>query len=222
MQNLPAMRVVDGAGDFLHITRRLPRSQGVLAREVRQALARDKVHRVEVLAVHLADLVDGHDVGVIKLGGGTGLDMEAADFVRAREPLAPDHLQRHDAVERPLPRLEDHAHAAARDLAEQFVIAKGLARARHEFRVSPLNALGNRQANCRRRCRARAARRPAAEALRTHPVRQPLGPLAITHRTFVDRIHDPEFSRCRSRRPSREGYQNELTRGQHWRAAGRG
>ncbi len=78
------------------------------------------------LVVDLANVVDGDDVGMVQLGGGLGLDAEAAQG-RARGGLpGQDHLEGHLAVEAHLPGPVDDAHAAAGDLAEQFVVAKAL------------------------------------------------------------------------------------------------
>ena len=50
-----------------------------VAEHVRQRLALDQLHGVEVAAVRLTDGVDGDDVGVVQLGGGLGLALEALD-----------------------------------------------------------------------------------------------------------------------------------------------
>ncbi len=77
-----------------------------------------------MLAIVRADLVDGHDVRVVEVGGGLGLGAEALHFRLGSETAGKDHLEGDDAVEADLPRLEDDAHAAAGDLFQQLVIAE--------------------------------------------------------------------------------------------------
>ena len=81
--------------------------------------------RVEVLAVDVADFVDGDDVRVLQPGRGLGLGAEALQVVVRRQRAGEDHFQGDDAVERSLPGLVDDAHAAAADLGQQLVIAEG-------------------------------------------------------------------------------------------------
>jgi hypothetical protein len=77
-----------------------------------------------VLALVLADLVDRDDIRVRKAGRRLGFSLEALDRVRRRHCAGADELERDDAVEAHLPRLEDHAYATACDFLEQFVITE--------------------------------------------------------------------------------------------------
>ena len=52
-----------------------------------------------LLALVLADLVDRDDAGVVELGHGLGLVLEAAELDIAGENAGPDHLQGHLTVE---------------------------------------------------------------------------------------------------------------------------
>ena len=89
-----------------------------------QALAVDVLHRKEVLAVELADVVDVDDVRVAEPGGGLRLGLEAADQLGRGQVAGQDHLHGHGAVEALLPGLVDHAHPAPADLADQLVRAE--------------------------------------------------------------------------------------------------
>ena len=89
-----------------------------------EALAGDVLHREEVLAVKLADVVDVDDVRVSQSGGGLGFGLKAADQLGRSEVAGQDHLDGHRAVEPFLPGLVDDAHAAAADLADQLVRAE--------------------------------------------------------------------------------------------------
>ena len=90
----------------------------------RQTLAFDEIHREIMLPFVCADFVDGDDVRMLQLRRRFRLGAKPAHLRVARQPSGQNHFHRHDAVEIHLPRLPDHAHAAARDLLQQFVIAK--------------------------------------------------------------------------------------------------
>ena len=77
-----------------------------------------------MLAVVLADLVDGHDVRVVEVGRRLRLGAEALHVGRRRQLAGQDHLEGDDAVQAHLPRLVDDAHAAAGDLLQQLVVAE--------------------------------------------------------------------------------------------------
>jgi hypothetical protein len=83
-----------------------------------------------VLSLVLADFVDGDDVRVRQVGRRLRLQAEALDGSRRRQPAADDRLQRHEAIEGDLARLEDDAHPAAGNLTEQLVIAEATRLAR--------------------------------------------------------------------------------------------
>ncbi len=89
-----------------------------------QTASLHQLHREVVLAVVAADFVDGHDVGVVQVGGGLGLLAKAGHIGRAGELTAQDHLERHNAIERDLPRPVHDAHAAAGDLLQKLIIAE--------------------------------------------------------------------------------------------------
>jgi hypothetical protein len=76
-----------------------------------------------------AHFVNGHDVWVLQMRRGLCFHLEPGAGLRAGEPTAQHHLQRHHAVEAFLPRLVDHSHPAAPDLFQDFVIGKALRQA---------------------------------------------------------------------------------------------
>ena len=76
--------------------------------------------------VLLADAEDRHDVGVVQVGRGAGLAVEAADLLGVEQGRRAQDLQRHATAERLLLGLVDDAHAAAADLAEDAEIAQTL------------------------------------------------------------------------------------------------
>ncbi len=77
-----------------------------------------------MLPLVFADLEDRHDARMIEIGRGLGFGMEPFDVGRRSQLARENHLHRDDAIERHLPGLEHHAHAAAGDLFQQLVVAK--------------------------------------------------------------------------------------------------
>ena len=68
-----------------------------------------------------ADRVDLHDVRMVELGDDQRLGSEARELVAAGMFALQNHLQGDDAVETVLPGFIDDAHAAAAELALNFV-----------------------------------------------------------------------------------------------------
>ena len=77
-----------------------------------------------MLALVLADLVDRHDARMVEVGRRLGLGVEPLDVGLVGELAGEDHLERDGPVEADLPRLEDDAHAAAGELADDLVVAE--------------------------------------------------------------------------------------------------
>ena len=125
MQDAALMGVVDRLGDGLEITGRAPGRQRLVAHQPRQALPLDVVHHEEVPALVDAHLVDGDDVRMVQTRRRNGLGAEPLDQVRTGARPEGHHLDRDHAVQAALPGAIDHAHAAAADLLQQFVVAKG-------------------------------------------------------------------------------------------------
>ena len=88
--------------------------------------------------------------GVPQPGGRLGLGLKAADQLGRGQVAGQDHLHRHRAIEALLPGLVDHAHAAAADLADQFV-GPEVARQRADGRLTPAAGLAKRGFSGRRR-----------------------------------------------------------------------
>src|SRR5262245_61231260 len=77
-----------------------------------------------MLALVLADLEDRHDPRMVEVGRRLGLGVEPPHVGLVSELAGEDHLQANVPVETHLPGPEDDAHAAARDLADDLVVAE--------------------------------------------------------------------------------------------------
>ena len=93
-----------------------------------EGLPLDVSHAEIGLAVALAGVEHGDDVGVVEPGGGAGLGLEAGQVFACGELAAQDHFQGDGPMQTPLPRPVDDAHAAAADLLKKVIIAKGSGR----------------------------------------------------------------------------------------------
>ena len=89
--------------------------------EAAHVLALDELHGEVVHALGLADVERPHDVHVVEPRRHPRLTSEAShELLVAAQPLGED-LQGHGAVERYLPGLVHHAHAALAELIEELV-----------------------------------------------------------------------------------------------------
>src|SRR5437660_6925057 len=77
-----------------------------------------------MLAVVDAHVVNGDDVRVPEESRSRDLALEPLNDLLACEPLGQNHLYRHNALEIEMPRTINHAHPAAGNLFEKFVVAE--------------------------------------------------------------------------------------------------
>jgi hypothetical protein len=133
------MRHVNGTGQRLDEQGRLARRPGRAVQPARQAAAFDPLQGQERPASVRADLEDLHDVWVLDPRRQLRLQSEAQLLGRGRELTRQHHLQGHQPVEPPVPRLVHYPHSAAPDLGQDFVLPDllgGRENHRHGFRVS--------------------------------------------------------------------------------------
>ena len=76
----------------------------------------------------VADLEDGHDVGMLEFGGGGGLGQEPGPVSLRGESRLPHDLDGHHPIQRALPGLVNDPHAAPAQFLKDFVVAKRLRR----------------------------------------------------------------------------------------------
>ena len=98
------------------------RGDGVLER-----LAFEALHGDEGVAVFLADVVDGADVGVIERGGGLGFALEAGERLRVFGDGVGEEFQSDETIEAGVFGFVDDAHAAAAEFFEDAVMGDSLA-----------------------------------------------------------------------------------------------
>ena len=77
-----------------------------------------------MLVLMLADFVNGHNVGMVQLGGGFRLRLETPHVGLRCELAGQDHFQGDQPLELDLPGLVDNAHASACNLLQQLVFAE--------------------------------------------------------------------------------------------------
>ena len=133
-----AVRRLDRMGQRLDQAGRLARRPGLAVQPVRQAAALDPLERQERPAVVAADLVDLHDVGVLHPRRQLCLQPETQLLGGRRELARQHHLEGHQPVEAPVPRLVHHPHASTSDFRQDVVVpdlSGRRANHRHCFRV---------------------------------------------------------------------------------------
>lgn len=126
MQNAVLVRVMDGLGNRLDVTRSPARRQRSGARQLRQRLSLDIIHDQIMPVLAEADFVNGDDVGVLQTAGGGGFGAETEHLFLRRQRTVRQHLHRDDPIEADLPGAIDEAHAALADACQQFVAAETL------------------------------------------------------------------------------------------------
>ncbi len=98
--------------------------QVAVGNETGKTAAFEQPHAEVLDAVVLTDFIERHDVGVVQVGGGLRLDAEPLDEFGRGQAAGQDHLEGDKTVQTDLPGLVDHAHGAAGDFLDQFVIAE--------------------------------------------------------------------------------------------------
>ena len=124
MQDAAVVGVLDGVRQRLEQLRRAAcrqRLSGQLGREIGSL---HEIHGEILQPGMLADLVDGHDVRMLQLGGGHGLRAESLDHLGPREFSGRHQLDGHQAPQAELARPMDHPHAATRDFPLKLVVAE--------------------------------------------------------------------------------------------------
>ncbi len=110
----------------------------LLVKNRSQAAALDELHGVVVDALVATDAKNRHDVRMLELGGGLGLDLEPLPMFGIDRRGKRQYLQGDPPAERNLLGLVHNAHSPPADLPENPVIAEpragGIALARHPFR----------------------------------------------------------------------------------------
>ena len=101
-----------------------------------QAHAVDELHGQVAHPIELADVVDGHDVGVLEPGGDHGFALEAVHEIGLAEPgrgqaLQADGLDRDHAVQRAVPGLVDRAERPGTQRLHDLVTPGDLVRHAH-------------------------------------------------------------------------------------------
>ena len=95
--------------------------------EVLQGLAIEKLHGDEGLAVFLADVVNGANVGVVQGGCGLGFALKAGERLRIAGYFIGKEFQGDEAMQARVFGFVNHAHAAAAEFLDDAIVGDGLA-----------------------------------------------------------------------------------------------
>jgi hypothetical protein len=113
VQDAALVRVLRGTGQRLDESGGDTCGRPALLEPRRQVSPVAQFQGEEEPAVVLADLVDGHDVGVFQAGKRLGLATEPFELLGPGIGSAEEHLQGDDAVQGRVPRPIHHGQAAA-------------------------------------------------------------------------------------------------------------
>ncbi len=124
MHDALVMRELERLAYLGHNLERLARGKFAGPFQLPQIQAVHKFHDEIRQPARLAEFINRHDVRMIQFGERAGLAIEAFDKVRTRRCLRRQDFQRHDAVQRRLPRPIDRAHAAFANERKNFELRK--------------------------------------------------------------------------------------------------
>ncbi len=114
----------EAVGDLQRVVDGLARRQARALQDVPQRFAFEQLLDDVRLAVVLADVEDGRDVGVVEGAGGLRLQLETAQAVGVGGEGGGEDLDRDVAVQARVPGAVDLPHAAGADGGEDFVGAE--------------------------------------------------------------------------------------------------
>jgi hypothetical protein len=121
VDNALLMRDVNGLRQR-HDERRGSARREVLGASLQRA-ALDKLQRKVELPGFVTELIELHDVGMLKLGQGVRFDTKACPVLRVGLPRPEKHLEGNPAPYGGIVRLVDDPHAAASDFADDLIPA---------------------------------------------------------------------------------------------------
>ena len=128
VQNPALVGMMDGLGDDGDQPGGRAGIGGELGEPLVEAASRDQLHAEEMPPSVLANLVNRHDVRMVELCDSLGLVLKSHQLGFGGERARLDHLEGDRPVERDLVSLEDDAHPASPQLAQDLVARHALAR----------------------------------------------------------------------------------------------
>ncbi len=123
MQNPSRMGMRDGPADWQEELRGLARGERPLGDPAGQGRAMHELHAEVRLTFMVADFVDRHNVRMLKAGRRFGFSAESGQFGRRGELPTQNHFHGDGPIQADLPGFKHDSHAAAPQLATQFIIA---------------------------------------------------------------------------------------------------
>ena len=121
MDDAPVVGELQRVAQRRHDGQRLFRREFSHAQELPQIHAVHKFHEQIIKTARLSEVVNGDDVGMVQGGQRLRLARETFGELRFPHALRCEEFQRHQAVQRLLPRLVNHAHAAAAQAFKDFL-----------------------------------------------------------------------------------------------------
>ena len=124
MDDAPVVGELQRVAQRRHDGQRLLRRELPRAQKLAQVHAVHKFHEQVIKSARLPEVVNGDDVRMVQRRERLRLAREAFGELRVAHALRREEFQRDEAVQGFLPRLIDHAHAAASEAFENFELRK--------------------------------------------------------------------------------------------------
>jgi hypothetical protein len=127
------VRGVESVGDLNRNFQQFGHSERLSYDAMLEGHALHQLHREEGVAIVLADLVNGADVGMIQGGSGTGFAPEALEGLTVIGDIVGQEFQRDVAAKIFVFGLIDHTHPAATEFLENAIVRNFSPRERGRF-----------------------------------------------------------------------------------------
>ena len=124
MHDARRMRARQTVGHLDRDPQRFRQSHAAARNQSVERTARDKLHRDEVRAISLRNLMNRDDIRMAERRGRPRLLHKAPPPLRIRHLARQQQLERHEPVELRIARLVDHAHAALSQLFEHLEVGE--------------------------------------------------------------------------------------------------
>ena len=122
MQYPVSMRIGDRTANRDQQSRSLARGQGAAADSLGQRFSLNQLHTEVREPRLLADLKDGHDMGMSQFSRGLRLGLKSPEIIRRRENSANHHLQGDITIQAALMGPVDDPHPATPNFNEIFIV----------------------------------------------------------------------------------------------------
>jgi hypothetical protein len=124
MDDAPVVCKLQRVAQWRHDSQRLLRREFPRAQKLAQVHTVHEFHEQVIKSAGLSEVINGDDVRMVQRGEGLRLARKTFGKLRVAHAFRRQKFQRHKTIQGLLPRLIDHAHAAASETFKDFKLWK--------------------------------------------------------------------------------------------------